>query len=267
MMFKSFTFSNLKKHFTIVNIIVGLISLTIGVLFRFSPLPTLFLDFCGLDSSELNKYILAGFFGLTVRLGIKGVAEDIIESFLVKPLKMNLGDILNPSTPSENSQGNTQSNPQQPGNQYPDAGGSEGNPQQGSSQGSPQDNNRYNRSPSPSPEDIKAREGFYVDQYGRISIYDPSNVGRNGMYHQTNDGRRVLINGSFQPYATNLSKALEYYNKEVTNVTANYSFINTSDAFSNNDKRFVRNAAEYMGKTKDLDRNSKPLRKFLKRLP
>lgn len=73
--------------------------------------------------------------------------------------------------------------------------------------------------------------------------------------------------GSFQPYARNLAKALEYYKTNVTDVTHQHSFIGTSDAFSNRDKWFVRSAAEYDGKTQDLDRNSKRVRNCLKRLP
>jgi len=255
-----FSLSNLKKHFTMVNIIVGLISLTIGVLFKFSPLPALFLDFFWLDSSELNKYILAGFSGLTIKLGIKGVVEDIVESFLVKPLKssMNIADILNPNTPSGNHPG------QPSGNQYPEAGNSQVGSQQGNSQGgSPQENNRNDRSPNPGPDDIR---GFSVDSSGRIRVYDPTNVAQRGLFVLFSNPREIT-DGSFQPYATNLSKALEYYNTEVTKVTNLHSFLGNSDAFSNNDKKFVKDAAEYMGKTKDLDRNSKPLRKFLKRLP
>lgn len=56
-----FYISNFTKHFTIVNIIVALISLTIVGLFKLSSLPTLYLEYIGVNLYELHQYILTGF--------------------------------------------------------------------------------------------------------------------------------------------------------------------------------------------------------------
>lgn len=262
-MYKLFTLSNLTKHFTIVNIIVGLISLTIGVLFKFSPLPTLILNFLGVDPSELHQYILAGFLGITIKLGIKGVVEEVVSEYFPRPLVLGMN---NENPLGGNHQSNPQNNSQQPGNQQPGAGNSQGNSQQQSnSQESPQDGNRNNRSPSPSPEDIRGR-GFSVDPNGRIRVYDPTNVAQRGLFVRFGDPIR-LNEGSFQPYASNLAKALEDYKTRVSDREGTYLFINYSPAFTIQDKWFVKEAAQYCGKIQDLDRNSKRVRDCLKRLP
>jgi hypothetical protein len=70
------------KHFTKKNLIFGVIVICIGVLFRFTPLCTNILIICGLDPSEINKFVLAGFMILILKLSIKGLIEEIFDKSL-----------------------------------------------------------------------------------------------------------------------------------------------------------------------------------------
>lgn len=106
---KFFKFNNFKKHFTIVNIIVALITLSISALFKFSPLPTIVFNFFGVDPTEMHQYLLTGFLAITTRLGIKGIVENVVAEILPKPLYMDNVDNTNSGgSLSGNSQSNQQ---------------------------------------------------------------------------------------------------------------------------------------------------------------
>jgi len=92
-----FSIKNIKKHFTLSNIIVGIIGLSVGCLFKFTGLSAGILNFFNLDPSLLNKYILSGFIVLVTRLGIKGMVEAYFEEIVIaKPLTMGISSHLNP---------------------------------------------------------------------------------------------------------------------------------------------------------------------------
>lgn len=106
---KFFNLTNFKKHFTIVNIIVALITLSISALFKFSPLPTIVFNFFCVYPTEMHQYLLTGFLAITTRLGIKGIVENVVAEILPKPLYMDNVDNTNSGG---SLSGNSQSNPQ-----------------------------------------------------------------------------------------------------------------------------------------------------------
>jgi hypothetical protein len=108
---------NFTKHFTIVNIITALIALSIGTLIRNSEIPVIILKFILKYPTDNDIIIFSGFVTIIIRLGIKGVVEDIISSLFPGYSTMNIGDILNPESPPKT--GTTQTpqptQPAQPG--------------------------------------------------------------------------------------------------------------------------------------------------------
>ena len=82
---KYFSFINLTKCFTLTNIIVGIIGITVGLVFKFTPLGSVILIFCGINPTEVNLYLVAGFTALVTRLGIKGVVEAIFSEWGISP--------------------------------------------------------------------------------------------------------------------------------------------------------------------------------------
>lgn len=104
-----FNWNNIKKHITIVNIIVALITLSISALFKFSPLPIIVLGFFGVDPTEMFQYLLTGFLAITTRLGIKGIVENVVAEIFPKPLYMeNVDNTNSGGYLSGNSQSNQQ---------------------------------------------------------------------------------------------------------------------------------------------------------------
>jgi hypothetical protein len=74
--FNAFNRSTIVKHFTIVNMVVGLIGLVVSCLFKFTGSAYLLLDFLDLNNSLFSQYLLSGTSGLTVKLAFKGVVES-----------------------------------------------------------------------------------------------------------------------------------------------------------------------------------------------
>lgn len=71
---KSFTLKNLKRHFSWLNIILGLICVYFTVALRF-------IIIYGLNFSNTpNVWIISGFISLIFKLGIKGVVEDFLNN-------------------------------------------------------------------------------------------------------------------------------------------------------------------------------------------
>ena len=87
------------KHFTIVNIITALIALSVGTLIRNSEIPVIILKFILKYPTDNDIIIFSGFVTIIIRLGIKGVVEDIISPLFPGYSTMNIGDILNPESP------------------------------------------------------------------------------------------------------------------------------------------------------------------------
>jgi hypothetical protein len=71
-----FSFKNFLKHFTPVNITVGFVSLMVVALIKYYGVAFYLLDFFNLSDSSFNENIIAGFFGLTAKLGLKGIVEE-----------------------------------------------------------------------------------------------------------------------------------------------------------------------------------------------
>jgi NADH-ubiquinone oxidoreductase chain 3 len=95
---KHFTIKNIIKNITITNIILGLIAVIIMALIKYSFLPAFILVFLDLPVSEYYEYIIAGSLALVARLGIKGVAIEII-----KETYLNMDGISGPSGTSGTS--------------------------------------------------------------------------------------------------------------------------------------------------------------------
>ncbi len=230
-----FAINNVKKHFTLVNLIVGIIGLTVGCLFKFTGLSAGILIFFNFDPNQLNQYILSGFTVLVSKLSIKGIVEAICENVNLKPLinalkdffsiipngifmsaknPMDITSILNTPSPPSNSGGGSPSPNQNPAGSNPvqpqqNAGGS--NPVQ------PPQNVQQNV-------DLNDREtrwhtlnyighGFRVID-GDIYVHNPFNI----TSFWDNRGRP---NGSLQAltYARNIHKALEYH-KDYTGISS-----------------------------------------------
>jgi len=61
------------KHFTCVNIIVGLFVLIFVGLIKYSGIVLFLLHFIEFDNTECAEYFITGIIGLVTRLGIKGI--------------------------------------------------------------------------------------------------------------------------------------------------------------------------------------------------
>jgi hypothetical protein len=101
------TFTNIKKHFSTTNILVGILSLLITYLLKISPLPVFILSIFDITPTIIHEYIIIGFISLTIRLGIKGIVEemnisDLINKFCFNnPLKMKIDNMLNPEVANQ----------------------------------------------------------------------------------------------------------------------------------------------------------------------
>jgi len=288
-----FSINNVKKHFTLTNIIVGIIGLTVGCLFKFTGLSAGILIFLNLDPSQLNQSILSGFTVLVTKLGIKGVIEAIlpdlpkslamdISSFLYpKPLAMDINRLLNPTTPPSNSGGGVGGGSASP-NQNP-GGSNPVQPQQNPVQPPqnpvqppqnpvqpPQNPFLTPRNPIQPlvlvdrPDDLIAREiewnscnydgeGFTV-RNGCIFV-DNSISSGNPILFLHNDGtpNRSTIN---KYYATKICRALEYHRDFIGQ---RYQLLPTLDPAS---KRWVYDFCghQYPGRHRSHYKNSPDLR-------
>lgn len=247
------------KHFTVVNLILGLLVLIIIGLIKHFSIASFLMAYFGFSESELNEYILAGFLGLVGRLGIKGIVEEFISPYLEEMLIswMKISDLLNPE---EDSSSGNRSRPEgyrgnppvnSPGR---GAGNSQGNPSEstpGNSSGNSQGNNLGNS------QEILRQKGFYWSGEGKIEIYDPTGARKRGLF----DKDRRLYPHSAQPYATNLSNALDTYAPNRSTSIA------TLPQFTDDDQIFIRQINEKMSYTKNLNRTTNIARRSLKELP
>jgi hypothetical protein len=86
-------FRNFWKHFTFINITIGLITIFVVSLIKLSGIPEYILNYTleeiiPRDFILFCEYFTYGVIGLSLRLGIKGIVEDIIGI----PLYMTMGD-------------------------------------------------------------------------------------------------------------------------------------------------------------------------------
>jgi len=63
------------------NFLAGSIGIIIGCVFKSTSLGPVILSFFGVEPSELNLYIAAGFSALVTKLSIKGVVEEFFSDF------------------------------------------------------------------------------------------------------------------------------------------------------------------------------------------
>ena len=128
-------FKNIKKHFTIVNIIVGLSTLFIVFLIKFSGIQYILgylFGYFGLDLVYI-EYFFSGIIALLWRLGIRGIVEEIFK----QPLYMTMDN--SNATDGGSLQEDTSSNNLQEGT-------SSGNLQEGTSSGKSTDTQEGNLS-------------------------------------------------------------------------------------------------------------------------
>jgi hypothetical protein len=178
---------NIIKHFTILNILTGILSITFITIVKFSGLAHIILDFLNLNPNELREYILTGFFGLIFRLGIRGLLEGFINELDFTP---NVLTINGPDQPNPNV--SIMDRPNQPNPQnirYPPTVPTEPN------------------NPDLNREDLPGNRSFTIDPTtNKYKINDPTNIGNRG-YINTLSGDPHLIQ---QPYMSNFADALEH---------------------------------------------------------
>jgi hypothetical protein len=74
---------NIRKHLTIKNLILGLIIILITTLLKFIGIGKLILALFNLiDPSEAVQYIVSSFIALILRLGIKGIVEELVDQLM-----------------------------------------------------------------------------------------------------------------------------------------------------------------------------------------
>lgn len=83
-------FSLIAKHFTWVNIIVGLFVLILVGLIKYSGIVLFLLNFIALDNTEYAEYFITGTIGLAARLGIKGIVEESCSNHMTMGGSSNL---------------------------------------------------------------------------------------------------------------------------------------------------------------------------------
>lgn len=99
-----FSLKNLIKHLTPVNITVGLLGLIVVGLIKYYGIALYLLDLLNLSHTCFNEYIIAGFFGLTARLGLKGIVEESYSTIFMTMGPNELGNtISNTKTIGNNS--------------------------------------------------------------------------------------------------------------------------------------------------------------------
>lgn len=223
-------FISFSKYFSFTNIIAGLIAILVGALFKFSSLPYFILEFLHINPNEMNEYIFSGFIVMITRLGIKGVVEEMITPYLeiiinkININQMNIADLLNPDSPSPGQAGD--GNHQ--GNSRPGQAGNDNN----------QGNFQY----------IMRQNGFFIAPDGTVTVYDPTNVGSRGLFR---GGQ--FSNESSQPYAKNLSKALNEYKGFCIKWNLDYDMdLSKSPHISKQDISFIEEACYHARKDKEV---------------
>lgn len=93
-MIKYFYLKNIRRHFNLTNLVLGIVSLIFVGLFKFCGLADFLLTILSVTSNDFSQYLLSGFFGLVLRLGIKGIVEEILKDVSLPDLTrsyMNMG--------------------------------------------------------------------------------------------------------------------------------------------------------------------------------
>ena len=90
---------NLTKHLTITNILVSLVGLFIGFIFKYSGLPLQILQYFLDNPSDNHIYLFSGLVAIISRLVIKGVVEDFMHELFPEYMAMDIGRLLNPQSP------------------------------------------------------------------------------------------------------------------------------------------------------------------------
>lgn len=197
------------KHFTLVNMIVGVFVIIFVGLIKYSSLAIYLIVSFGFSETQYNEYIITGFLALITKLGIKGIVQEMVGPYLeifsnkIANLffhKMKIEDILNPDSSSDNS---GQSNRPEGGNRQ--VSSLPGNPEP-----SPGNSSQSNRSDINNLNRDFISKGYSMNGIdGKVRVHDPGKVADRGLYTIVN-GVKVMHNGN-QPYATNLANAMEEY--------------------------------------------------------
>lgn len=83
----------LTKHLTFLNVTVGLITLIVMGIVKWLGIPLIILWFLDVPNSEYSQYFVVGLIGIFLRLGLKGLIEEISLHFseYFHPLYMVIG--------------------------------------------------------------------------------------------------------------------------------------------------------------------------------
>ena len=187
-----------------------------GCLIKFTILGSIILNFCGIEPSIKNEYILGGFVSLITKLGIKGVIEAIAGNSILEPIELPTVMLMDAS--SENPQGNSRevqlgqsqggqpaqpSQPGQPG-QSAQPGQSQGN--QSAQPGQISRGNmtwfQINRAWG----ELKYIDNEFKVEHGVITVHNPNNITSfylpNGQPNTSSEARE---------YAQSIVRAFDYH--------------------------------------------------------
>jgi F0F1-type ATP synthase membrane subunit c/vacuolar-type H+-ATPase subunit K len=116
-------YTKIKKHFTLTNLIIGMVSIVIAAFIKEFGTAQFILNYIGIYNSVFSECLLAGSLGLMVRLGLRGLIEEF-EFTTPQTMadgggnseSMNLKDksgihCSEPPVPSSSSNPTTSSNP------------------------------------------------------------------------------------------------------------------------------------------------------------
>jgi hypothetical protein len=69
-------YTKIKKHFTLTNLILGMVSIVIAAFIKEFGLAQFIVNYFGIYNSVFSECLVAGSLGLIVRLGLKGLIEE-----------------------------------------------------------------------------------------------------------------------------------------------------------------------------------------------
>ena len=170
---------SIRKNFTIVNIITGVLSIMAIGTFKYFGISVIILEYFGLNPTDVREYIVAGFFGLIFKLGIKGIIENYFSELPSNPEFLTMG-----------------------------GGPSEPNPQGSNNQPAPQERNQTRRVRAkkiPEP-DWTGNEYEICSVTKYYLIDDPTGIRERG-YINKKTGRPYP---NQQPYINNFAAALDH---------------------------------------------------------
>jgi hypothetical protein len=72
-------YTKIKKHFTLTNLILGLVSIVIAAFIKEFGLAQFIANYFGIYNSVFSECLAAGSLGLIVRLGLRGLIEELLE--------------------------------------------------------------------------------------------------------------------------------------------------------------------------------------------